>query len=126
MSESEAPPQGARRHPRVAVEVEVSLESEHNFYAGFLENVSVSGIFVATHVTRAIGDRLDFSIDLHGADGPVSGVGEVRWIREYSETSEASPGVGLRFIELAPGGLEKIEGFLSARKPLFFDDDLAG
>ena len=38
-----------RRHLRYAVELDVSMSSEHNFYAGFAENLSEGGVFVATH-----------------------------------------------------------------------------
>ncbi|HEX7671715.1 MAG TPA: hypothetical protein VF395_19110 [Polyangiaceae bacterium] len=42
----------------------------------------------------------------------------------YSETSDAPPGVGLRFVELGDAARSKIAEFLTGRDPLFFDDDL--
>ncbi|HEU5076246.1 MAG TPA: hypothetical protein VFU02_18765, partial [Polyangiaceae bacterium] len=39
-----------RIDPRAAVELDVSLGSDHNFYAGFVENLSAGGVFVATHL----------------------------------------------------------------------------
>src|SRR6187401_2236411 len=36
------------RSPRMEVRLVVSIESDSNFYAGFTENLSESGVFVAT------------------------------------------------------------------------------
>ena len=47
-SDREPASENRRRDPRYGVELDVTLESDHNFYAGFVENLSVSGIFVAT------------------------------------------------------------------------------
>lgn len=111
-----------RAHPRFTVDLDVTLESDHNFYAGFAENLSAGGIFVATHKILPIGERITLSIRLPGIEQPVLGVGEVRWARDYSEQSNVPPGLGFRFVELSPGGVELIERFLKNRDPLFFDD----
>jgi uncharacterized protein (TIGR02266 family) len=105
------------------VELDVTLESDHNFYAGFVENLSASGIFVATHTKRRIGELVEFSIRLAKDEDPITGVGEVRWTRQYSETSDSPPGVGLKFKKLGDGAAARIEAFLKNREPLFFDDE---
>lgn len=125
VAEEEALSDNRRRHHRFSVEADITLESDHNFYAGFVENLSVSGIFIATHKLRKIGEQLEFSLRLGDSDETLHGVGEVRWIRQYSETSDTPPGMGLRFIELTPENQQKIDSFLQNREPLFFDDDLA-
>src|SRR5690349_11115291 len=112
-----------RRDPRFGVELDVTLESDHNFYAGFIENLSVSGVFVATHTKRKIGELVEFSIRLSADEEPITGVGEVRWIRQYSETSDTPPGVGLKFQKLAEGARKRIDACLTNREPLFFDDE---
>lgn len=117
------PSENRRRQDRYSVELEISLESEHNFYAGFVENLSNAGLFIATHSVRPIGSHVEFSISMGEASEPVKGYGEVRWIRQYSESSDSHPGMGLRFIELSPGGRERIEDFLRGREPIFYDDD---
>jgi len=38
-----------RAHVRHDVELEVSLESESNFYMGLTENLSEGGLFIAIH-----------------------------------------------------------------------------
>jgi uncharacterized protein (TIGR02266 family) len=112
-----------RRDPRYGVELDVTLESDHNFYAGFVENLSASGIFVATHTKRTIGELIEFSIRLAKDEDPITGVGEVRWTRQYSETSDSPPGIGLKFKKLGDGASSRIEAFLKNREPLFFDDE---
>jgi uncharacterized protein (TIGR02266 family) len=116
-------PAKRREHPRLVVEADITVHSEHNLYAGFVENVSASGVFVATHAPRKIGEKVEFSIKLGSEDNVVAGVGEVRWVREYSDTSDAPPGMGVRFLELEEASRKRLEEFIRSREPLFFDDD---
>ena len=118
------PSENRRRQDRFSVELEISLETEHNFYAGFVENLSNAGLFIATHVVRPIGSHVEFSIVIGDDAEPIKGLGEVRWIRQFSDTSDAHPGMGLRFLELSPEGRKRIEQFLVGREPIFYDDDL--
>lgn len=111
-----------RRFDRFRVEVDVSGGSEHNFYAGFVENMSQGGLFIATHTKKNVGERVNFTVNLPGFAEPVSGVGEVRWVRLYSETSNVPPGVGVRFLELHGNSLATVEAFLKTREPLFYDE----
>lgn len=111
-----------RAHARYSVDLDVSLGSDHNFYAGFTENLSEGGVFVATHLIKPVGERLELTIHLPDSDAVIRGVGEVRWLRAYSEQSNVPPGMGVRFLDLEPGSLEAIEGFLKQREPMFFDE----
>lgn len=111
-----------REFPRYSVELDLSIGGEHNFYAGLVENVSIGGVFIVTHLCRPVGERVEITI--HMPEGKsVRGVGEVRWLRELSEPDNMPPGMGVRFLELEPGAREAIEGFLRKRKPLEHDDD---
>ncbi|HET9929983.1 MAG TPA: TIGR02266 family protein [Polyangiaceae bacterium] len=111
-----------RNHPRYSVDLDVSLGSEHNFYSGFAENLSVGGVFVATHQVRPVGEKVEVSI--HLPDGTeVRAVGEVRWTRLFNAESDMPPGMGLRFTELNAGADTAIERFLRQREPLFYDDE---
>ncbi len=111
-----------RVHQRYAVDLDVSLGSDHNFYAGFAENLSAGGVFVATHQIRPVGESVEVTV--HLPDGTeIRAVGEVRWVRLYNADSDLPPGVGLRFTELDPAANEAIERFLRERDPIFYDDD---
>lgn len=110
---------GHQRHP---VEIDITLESDSQFYAGFGENLSEGGIFVATHALQPVGTRLEVIFTLPGLNRPIRVQGDVRWVRLYSETSDLPAGMGLRFASLAPPDAEAIRAFCARRAPLFFED----
>lgn len=112
-----------RASPRYKVELDVSLNSEHNFYVGFVENMSADGVFIATHMLKEVGQKLDLYIHLPNSDIVVQALGEVRWVREFCEQSNTPPGMGVRFVHLEPGCQEQVVNFLATREPLFFDDE---
>jgi uncharacterized protein (TIGR02266 family) len=116
-------PDHRRRAPRYSVDLDVTMSSDHNFYAGFAENISSGGLFVATYVRRPKGDRMEIVLNLPGHPEPIRAVGEVRWVREFSERSNVPPGLGVRFVELPDGAAAAIDRFLKDREPLFYDDE---
>ncbi|HEY6077593.1 MAG TPA: TIGR02266 family protein [Polyangiaceae bacterium] len=111
-----------REHSRFAVDLEVSVGSEHNFYAGFAENLSAGGVFVATHKLKPVRSLIELTINL--PDGvSVRATGEVRWIRVFNEHSDSPPGMGVKFDALDDVSVAAIESFLARRDPLFFEED---
>ena len=109
---------------RFPLEVEVTYQSEHNFYTGLASNLSTGGLFIATHQPAARGDLLEVRFSLPGLDHACTTRCEVRWSREVNpDNSDFPPGLGLRFIELEPQVRSCIERFLEHREPIFFDDD---
>jgi uncharacterized protein (TIGR02266 family) len=116
-------PDNRRRAARYSVDLDVTMSSDHDFYAGFAENISSGGLFVATYVRRPKGDRMEITLNLPGYPEPIRAVGEVRWLREFSEHSNVPPGLGVRFVELPEGAASAIDSFLQDREPLFYDDD---
>jgi uncharacterized protein (TIGR02266 family) len=111
------------KRARVRLELSVHTGSRHGFYQGLTDALSATGIFVATHVTKPVGEQLEFSLRLQHSSEPITGVCEVRWLREYTEQSDLDPGMGLRFVELSAGGPERIQKFLEQEEALFFDED---
>jgi uncharacterized protein (TIGR02266 family) len=99
------------------------MESETNFYMGLTENLSEGGLFIATHVLKPLGTQIEVSFKLPGAPEPIKVTGTVRWLREYSPTSDTSPGMGVRFEHIDQHQVEHIRNFLAARNPLFHDED---
>lgn len=112
-----------RVHSRFSVVLDVTVSSEHNFYAGFVENMSVGGVFIATHQLKPVGDRVELHVNLPGLDQPIRGRGEVRWIRVFSEESNVPPGMGIKFDALDAADVRSIEQFLAQREPLFYEED---
>ncbi len=122
-----APPTAAERQSwsdtriahRQAIEIEVGISSQSNFYVGFTENLSASGVFVATYVAKPIGARVDVVLGFpNGEQMKLTGL--VRWLREAS--TDGWPGMGVQFETLAPDDEARIRKFLSLRDPLFYDD----
>ncbi len=111
------------RTPRLDVSLMVSVDSDSNFYVGFTENLSDGGIFVATHAPRPIGCSVNLVIALPN-QMPIRAKGTVAWVREYSESNEAAPGMGIRFDQLAPNDVNRILEFARARQPMFFDGEI--
>lgn len=115
-------PHEFRAHTRLDIELDVSIASETNFFLGLTENISEGGLFVATHVLRPVGTKLELKLTLPDGGPPFSVVGEVRWLREYSESSNVSPGMGLRFQTFDDDKLERIRAFVAKKSPLFYED----
>src|SRR5438477_10880115 len=100
------PPEAShqREHSRFSVDLDVTVGSDHNFYAGFAENLSVGGVFIATHKLKAVGSHIELSINLpDGAQLRVEG--QVRWIRVFNDRSDTPPGMGVKFDNLAPAAV---------------------
>jgi uncharacterized protein (TIGR02266 family) len=114
------PPESNRSEPRFNVELEVSIFSDSNLYLGFTENLSTGGLFVATHILRPIGSSVEMSVRFPGRPEPLRLRGQVRWIREYSASSDAWPGMGVRFDTLGAEDEALMREFLRWREPIFF------
>lgn len=121
---AEQNPAERRTAPRIELEVEIGLETEHQFYTGLTQDISSGGIFVATGLSYRVGDRMTVRFTLPGRKEPIVTDAEVRWIRDSRFTRSDSPdGVGLRFVDLAPETQKVIAHFLENRDSLFYDDE---
>ena len=117
-------PEDQRRFERSECKVEVTLESESNFYNGFTENMSTGGLFIATYDTKEIGEKVSMEFTLPGRPDPISVKGEVRWLRDLNPmTPDMTPGMGVRFIDLPAEAAAAITDFITQKDPLFYDDE---
>lgn len=111
----------ARIHKRAALEVEVTLESEHNFYAGIAGNVSEGGVFVATHVPPPVGATVEVHLRLQGDRYDIEGV--VCWTRDATQSSEFIPaGCGIRWLRISEAALRAIAEFVGDRETILFEE----
>ena len=80
---------------RVEVAVDVTVETEHNFYAGITGDLSYGGVFVVSDQPPAPGAAVSVSIRLPDG-GRIRAQGAVRWVRtpEFA-TPECPPGCGI-------------------------------
>jgi uncharacterized protein (TIGR02266 family) len=107
---------------RVAMQTQVDLSSDSNFFTGFSTNISEGGLFVATVNVLPPGTPVDVTFSLP-AGTRLTVKGEVRWTREVNDrTPEVFPGVGVRFTEVDPAVVSQIKTFVQQREPLFFPD----
>lgn len=109
-------PSERRSEPRFELRVKVDLRGPHGFTTAVMENLSRSGLFVATESPNRIGDRVWITLRLfHAPEMEIEG--EVRWVREASKGRPA--GMGVLLLELTPAQQRLIDSFLaSAIKPL--------
>jgi uncharacterized protein (TIGR02266 family) len=111
-----------RRAARVPLEVEITLESEHNFFTGIANNVSEGGVFIAMAGPPPVGTEVGFELILGGARFSVVGV--VRWVRDERVASADAPaGCGVRWGRLGEGALDAIRRFVAARETDFYEED---
>jgi len=107
---------------RVAMQTQVDMVSDSNFFTGFSTNISEGGLFVATVNVLPPGTPVDVTFTLP-AGGRLTVKGEVRWTREVNDrTPEVFPGVGVHFTDVDPAVVSQIKTFVQQREPLFFPD----
>jgi uncharacterized protein (TIGR02266 family) len=122
------PPAKARGHAAsgatasIDVNTVLSMNTDHQFYTGFSENIEEGGIFVATFEPEPVGEAVIVNFKLPGGR-PVTARGVVQWVRDYNpKTPEVAPGMGLKFTDLLPSDKRAIEEFTKTRAPMFYDD----
>ncbi len=112
-----------RQHERAPLDVEVTLESEHNFYSGIANDISEGGVFVATVVPPAVGSEISFALRLHDAESPswhVTGV--VRWIRSVDAACDGCPpGCGIQWRAIPATALKEIADFVAQRDTILYE-----
>ena len=113
-----------RQQPRFAVAVQVTMDSEHNFYTGLTQDLSGGGLFVATHHIRPIGEKIHLRFTLPTAAEPIDALTEVRWVRQTAVPGGGGePGMGLMFLGLSGDAKRAVAEFLRKRESLFYDVD---
>ena len=111
-----------RRAARVPLEVEVTLEGDHNFFTGVAANISEGGVFIAMGHPPPVGTEVGFELVLGGERFLVMAV--VRWLRDERAASAGAPeGCGVRWVHLEDGAIEAIHRFIDARETDFYEED---
>ena len=106
----------------INVNTVLSMNTDHQFFTGFSENIEEGGIFVATFEPKPVDAQVIVNFKLPGGH-PVTARGVVQWVREYNPMApEMAPGMGVKFTDLLPGDKRAIEEFAKKRAPLFYDD----
>jgi uncharacterized protein (TIGR02266 family) len=111
-----------RAHARAHLHVEVTLESDHNFYIGVAGEVSEGGVFVATYCPPPVGSLVTIDIQLPETSEPMLLAGVVRWVRSADESSDERPtGCGIQWLEPSADAVESIRDFVARRDPVLYN-----
>lgn len=111
-----------RLHERAPLEIEVTLESEHNFYCGITNDISEGGVFVATYQPPEVGTIVEIELALPTSGHVFRVLGEVRWLRDVNAACEGCPpGCGVRFVELDARAQAAIAEFVRQRDTVLYE-----
>jgi hypothetical protein len=102
------------------IDLELSHASESNFYSD-VAGQSV-GLFVATFVVKALGTPIAVRLSLPQLDEPIVVGGVVHWVREFSPSIDAPPGMGVALNPLGPADQRAVTKFMKLRAPILHDD----
>jgi len=117
----EIAPHPRRTMPRIALNVDIGIQSENNFYTGFSEDISEGGIFITTYDFKPIGTKINLSFTLPNGY-MIMGSGTVRWLREFNPmTPDILPGMGIQFDELNPDDKTQIDAYIQSNAPMFYE-----
>ncbi len=116
------PPAANRDVAAVNVNTMLSMNTDHQFFTGFSEDIDEGGIFVATFEPRPRGTEVVVNFKLPG-DRAVSAKGIVQFVREYNPTTpETPPGMGVKFTQLMASDKKAIQDFMKSRAAMFYDE----
>jgi uncharacterized protein (TIGR02266 family) len=116
-----------RQVPRLGVELSVSFEiatgGPHGFYTGITEDIGTGGIFLSTPQTLPVGTKMRVSFLVEERE--IAAEAEVRWVREAdaSQSVGVTPGMGLRFIEIAAEDRTFISDYVKQKETIYYDED---
>lgn len=96
---------------RVLVKLDLTLERGRDLFVAQTENISTSGMFVATHRRYPVGTDTRFELALPGEQPPVRGYAQVA---RHSERGDRHQGMGLRYERFqSEGDLERLCDYLA-------------
>jgi type IV pilus assembly protein PilZ len=105
-----------RRHLRVPLRViRVETELRGQVFFGHATNISKTGLFIETTSPKPVGYKLKIRFDLPSFPEKVEGMAEVVWNQEFTGRKEVEPGMGLKFLDLAPEVQRAIERFVEEK-----------
>lgn len=102
-----------RRYPRMALDVEVGLGSENNFFVARTRDISVGGLYVVTPSTLAPGSSLVVNLHLEGEAHHLHC--KVAWATTLPDGTGC--GLGLEFDRLPVPAQRAIERMMVRRPP---------
>ena len=121
MGHDDDPPDFSERRPRpdrrsadrIDVVWSVDCETDETFLYASITNISELGIFVRTNQPLQVGTRLTLRFAVPDASETFVLRGQVQWVNPLRVLAEnLNPGMGIRFLDLAPEERERIVGII--------------
>lgn len=100
-----------RVEERVEVEVEVRYRTIQDFLAAYSRNISGGGLFIRTPQPQPLNQQVQLRFTLPGLDRRFEMGGIVVW-SNASPRSSFPPGMGIKFVQVAPEDVERIHEFV--------------
>ncbi len=108
-----------QKDPRSSLRVPLIVEKlpcgdGRRTFFGYARNISCGGLFIATVNPREPGEQFDLQVTLPAAEPFVLQCRcAVVWKRLFEQGGKYPPGMGLRFIDLAPEGIAALERWIA-------------
>lgn len=119
---SAAPSSPTQEPHNVNVNTILSMNTDHQFFTGFSEDIQEGGIFVATFEPKEKDEQVIVNFKLPG-NIPITARGVVQFVRLYNPmTPDVAPGMGVKFTNLMASDKKAIESYLKSRSPMFYED----
>ena len=109
-------PDDHRKHVRAQEMIKVVYASPNAFVDSYLFNYHIGGIFIETDDPRNQGEEVELRVFLPDKGEAMEVSGEVTWNRkEAEETPEGKlpAGMGLKFLDLSKGDIERMIAVLN-------------
>jgi len=108
---------GRRKHLRSQLLVlKIRATDDRGTFFGYAKTLGTGGMFISSVNPREPGDIFDISFRLTGEKNDVKCRCEVVWLREFEPKKRQDPGMGLKFLDLAPEDRTRIEEWLKVNK----------
>ena len=109
--------QKRREDPRVDVDLEIQYRTAQEFTAAYAKNISGGGVFIRTQQPLPLNSEVQVRFTLPGVSRPFVVHGLVVWTNPHPSRSSFPPGMGIKFMELAPEAEEIIARFVKEKLP---------
>lgn len=109
-----------RIEDRIPKKYRIAYTTPQALVNSYLHNISLGGVFVRTSNPLDPGTKLSLKITLPDAGKELEVECEVTWVRKEEQQAPEGllpPGMGVKFLNLAPEGQERIERILRQSSP---------
>ena len=103
----------ALRSPLLIRQVRIEVAPEVFF--GYATNISSKGIYIQTINPKPTGFQVRLRFNLPGDKETIECSAEVVWSRDYDSKTCRKPGMGLRFLDLSPEQVARIDSFVQRK-----------